>query len=362
MFLNKKLAIMVFAIAINGCQVENSQVDSTNIVDGEVVSYYYQTYTMSSDESADSFQDYVIKNGMLASDESEKLLPRELQGLFFLDGAPFPDKALSLKHVKPMDKDANRIRWTVPYKTSFAWLNNEKGHHAFAKAQSHNLQYELEWRDCTAEVLSDMALQYQSFNVAEVPTSCKASDRKFAVINAYAWYDGERISIPESVLYFDMYLIPKGEERDYFIWHRRSKVCSNNEGSPIKNFCEVFAQAVGRDSGDGYSRYQFTQVIDPEGRRTSKYNSGLLPEVIESTGTENNIFLVCDPSEVLDESCIDGTEALPPIKDRDIDVIVDADKELTVFEKIIRTRKVAQFIVKAGLDILEILMDGKSEE
>jgi hypothetical protein len=135
-----------------------------------------------------------------------------------------------------------------------------------------------------------MALQYKAYDLPEVPKKCTAADRKFGVINAFASYEGERIGIPESVLYFDMYLIPKNENRDHFIWHRRSKVCSDMSGSPIKAFCEVLRQATGRSEGDGWSRYQFTQVINPEGERTSKYTSGLLPEVIRDAGTVKSLI------------------------------------------------------------------------
>lgn len=350
---------------ISACHIEHSKENATNILNGSRVDYHYQTFTMTENPDTDSFQTYVNKNDLVAKDETERLLPKELQGLFFLDGAPFPDKTLSLKHLEPMDERAQRLRWTVPFKTTFAWLNTPKGHLAFAKAKSHKLQYELEWRDCTKEVLEDMAQQFALFKVADVPKNCTAADRKFAVINAYVYYDEERIAVPENILYFDMYLIPKNAERDYFIWQRRSKICNDNESSTIAQFCEVFRTATGRNTGDAYSRYQFTQVIDADGKRTSMYNKGLLPEVIQAAGKKDNIFLTCDPSAVNgDGSCIDGTERLPPIKDREIAIIADeqSDREPSVFERILKTRKIFGFVVKAALDVLELMSDGEGRE
>ena len=340
---------------LSACQGQNSE--TTNIVDGETVDYFYQTYTMSADENLDTYQKYLVENGLVANDPSEKLLPKELQGVFFLDGAPFPDKTLSLKHVQPMDEKAQRIRWTVPYKTSFAWLNNDRGHHAFAKAKSHMLQYELEWRDCDDEVMADMKTQWEAMNVDGEPSRCIAADRRFAVINAFVSYEGERFAVPENILYFDMYLIPGNDERDYSIWHRRSKICNDNDSSSIKSLCSILSAVTGRNNGDGYSRYQFTQVVTPEGRRTSAYNQKLLPEVLEESGDQDNIFYVCDPSEqVGDNSCLDGTENLGPIEDREIEIIEEEARELSFPEKLIRTGKMGAYLVKLALDLTELFM------
>lgn len=350
----------IAAIAcLSACRTVSSHVSSTNLLDGKVVDYSYQTYTMSHRVEDDSFQAYVQRNDLVAYDPSERLLPKELQGLFYLDGAPFPDKTLSLKHVQPLDAKAQRIRWMVPHKTTFAWLNTPKGHKAFAKAKSHGMYYELEWRDCTDEVMSDMAKQFAAYNIQETPKRCTAAERRFAVINAFAFYDGERFGIPESILYFDMYLIPKSRDRDYVIWHRRSKICADNATGAVGAFCDALRSAGLRPSkGDGYSRYNFTQVLTPEGKRTTKYNDALLPDVIKSAGSRDNIFLVCDSSEGASaDACIDGTEQLPPIQDRDIRVVDADDKDRSFFEQISRARKFMGYVIKATLDLVEVIGD-----
>ena len=53
----------------------------------------------------DTFQKYMLKMDFLSKDDSEKMLPRELQGLFYLEGAPFPDKALSFKEAKLIEAE-----------------------------------------------------------------------------------------------------------------------------------------------------------------------------------------------------------------------------------------------------------------
>lgn len=356
---------LAFTLALTACgsHDQESDLQATNVFAGKRLDYYYQSFSMTDDVSTDSFQAYILANDLLAADANERLLPKELQGLFYLDGATFPDKTLSLKHVKALDQDAQRLRWTVPYKTTFGWINNSKAHHTYAKALSHNIEYELEWRDCTNEVMRDMETQFAKFKVEEQPKRCTAADRRFAVIQGFAWYEGERIAIPENLLYFDMYLIPKNDQRDYYIWHRRSKLCNNNENSNFKQLCNIFRNVTGRNQGDGYQRYQFTQVISPEGRRTSKYNEGLLPEVIASGGTTDNIFLTCDPGLVNgDDSCLDGTEMLPPISERPFEVLEEEDRELSFFEQVVRTRKIGQYMVKVSLDLLELMMDGKSDK
>ncbi|SMF02121.1 hypothetical protein [Pseudobacteriovorax antillogorgiicola] len=351
-----RLALLLAPVA---CSSDYSSLDATNEFQGKTVDHYYQPFTMSADETIDTFQEYILDNDVLASDSQERILPTELQGLFFLDGAPLPDKTLSLKHARPMNENASRIRWSVSYKTTFSWLNTEKGHGIYSKALSYQPEYELEWRDCTDEVMADMEKQFAKFKVSEKPIRCTAADRRYAVINAYSWQEGERIPLPEDILYFDMYLIPKNSERDYYIWHRRSKICNNNDSSSIRTVCNIFRSLTGRNDGDGYSRYQFTQVIDPNGRRTSAYNKGLVPEVIEAAGDTDNIFFICDPSDINgNEECLDGTEMLPPIEDREVEVIEDEkEKELSFLERLTRSRKIASYLWRVAGDLIQLQLD-----
>ena len=330
------ISILFASNFLSGCKFFNSDLNSENTYQGKKVNYNYQVFQLSHNEKEDTFQKYAVENGLLSKDDSEKMLPRELQGLFYLEGAPFPDKALSFKEAKLIE--GGKILWTVPNKSTFAWLNTPKGHKTYAAAKSHKMQYELEWKDCTDEVVSDMTKQFELHNINEAPKKCSASDRKFAVIKAFAWIDGTRIKVPDNILYFDMYLIPSDGKRDYNIWHRRSRLCPKNDNAALNQFCSIVKKMLGSSKNtDGYSRYQFTQVLTPEGKRTAKYTGSLVPDVYSAAGKEKNIFYICDTTDVKEDPCQLRNEPLEAFQGIE-ETISSDNKNKSIFEKMIESK------------------------
>lgn len=266
---------------MSACKKSDSELSATNKFKGVTVSHWYETFNFIPNDPKNFVNYYKSKAATLLG-KGSTVIPETLQGLWYMDGNPLADRTFSLSAVEAIHTNTGDVRWLVGSPTMYSWINTADAHATIAALIATNLEYELKWHDCPADVKKE---RESKFGMKD--GSCKAADRQFAIVTPFAKVGAVRIRVPQSLAYFDLYLQPK--KSDYLVWERRSKVFG-----ALGALATVITQ--GMKTG-GYHRYQFTQIMDGDGNRLSsfdKFESDMLKQAQDRKVSPNEfVFLTC---------------------------------------------------------------------
>jgi hypothetical protein len=265
------------------CRTGDSALKADDEFRGEKVGYWYEV--LSFEEGAKyNFVDYHRNNkSALLGNGAGPLLPDQLKGLWFMDGNPLGDKSIQMSRVYP-STSGNDFILKVYEPTNFSWSNIPRSHSLNQGAQRFSFEYEFKWADCPADVKRERETMWGMANGA-----CTKADRQFATITPYVKVGLLRAPVPQSALYFDMYLRPK--QGNSLIWERRSRLLA-----PVREFADAFAQRDGTD----WHRYQLVQILDKDGNVLQGYPRFV--EHLKSFAAEHSVEL----DRLLFYKCFEG--------------------------------------------------------
>lgn len=265
-----RVSFATFFMLLPACsQSKHSKPNASNQFNGKNVKIWYETLTLdASDEN--SFLKFHRDNKDILLGNGVPFVSENLKGLWFMDGNPIGDKTFNFSSIKPPRNQNEDFYLEVNTPAAFSWTNIKESHEKIAIVTKIGLAYSFQYRDCPADIKLE---REKTWGMAD--GSCTKADQEFLVIipmvsTFFGW-----LKVPESIVYFDMYLRPKTD--DFLVWERRSKVYSVKDA-----FIEKLTTIFRRDTIEkSYHRYRFTQVMDKDGNSLSS-----MPRLVESVASD----------------------------------------------------------------------------